>query len=70
MSDEKPSEKFNRISRRAELPITDDGDPLGVCLYLTPAELETLGISLSEVEELTYTIDAETELISVEGGQE
>ena len=68
MSDEQ-SAKSNNVSRQAKLPATEDGDRLGVCLYLTPTELAALDVSVDEIEELTYTIDTDAGRIKLNGGK-
>lgn len=60
-------------SRRATVS-TEDGSALGVCLYLTPADLRALGIDPECTDAISYEIDAETGQLTIrdaaDGGEE
>lgn len=43
-----------------------DSDPVGVCIYLTPADLRHLDVDPSEADEVTYSIDPTTEQLTVQ----
>jgi hypothetical protein len=40
---------------------------VGVCIYLTPSDLELLGISANEVTHIVYQIDQQNGTINLEG---
>ena len=44
-------------SREAEIATGDDGEPLGACIYLTPANLEAMGVNPTEAEYLSYVVE-------------
>jgi len=50
-----------RVAAIAEV----DGDPVGVCIHLTPTDLRHLAVDPSETDEVTYSIDTTTDQLSV-----
>lgn len=56
-------------SREAEITTGSDGEPLGACVYLTPTDLEALGIDLSTTGRFRYAVDdGQLSLEEVEDG--
>jgi hypothetical protein len=45
---------------------TQDGEPLGACLYLSPEDLHDLGIDPSSAEQLTFAVDPNTGHLVIE----
>lgn len=46
-----------KSSREAEIATGDQGKPLGVCIFLTPADLDALDIDSEEAERLGYIVE-------------
>ena len=67
---ESENQSVNYSYRNASLSITDDGEPLGACLYFSATDLEALGVDLSEAEKVVYTIDETTEQLILIGDHE
>lgn len=62
---------FQRIEvvespREAELAAADGDEQLGACLYLTPEELEALGIDLDSASAISFAVDGSTGQLAVE----
>ena len=64
------NERVSSFQRSAALSITDDGKPLGACLYFSATDLEALGVDLSEAERVVYTVDKTTEQLKLIGDHE
>ncbi|WP_434531168.1 hypothetical protein ACODNH_07050 [Haloarcula sp. NS06] len=52
--------------RRARISTYND-NIAGVCIYLSPSDLELLGISVNEVSHIAYQIDQQNSTIDVKG---
>ena len=70
MNGEQQDENADTISRQAELSVSEEGDLLGVCLFLTAAELRSLNVPLKEIDNLTYTVDTDEGQIKLNEAQE
>lgn len=51
-----------RVATIAEV----DGNPVGVCVHLTPSDLRHLDVDPSETEKVTYSIDTTTDQLRVQ----
>lgn len=49
---------------------SQENDQIGVCLYLSPADLELLGVDIGDAKSISYTIDSETGQLRVESAAE
>lgn len=64
MSSKDTEQSASESSRQAELA-TNDGDQLGACIYLTPADLRALDIDPDHADAITYDVDADTEQLEI-----
>lgn len=56
-SDTDQDSEEQQACREAEIATASDGGPLGACIYLTPTDLEELGIDPSKTNCLSYIVE-------------
>jgi len=52
--------------RQAQISTADDGEPIGVTIFLASEQLRALGVDPVETDKVTYSVDAESEQVIIE----